>query len=194
MYAVCPVVMPMAEAFPFLAFLAAVLLAAPAGLNPYLPVMIVAVIARFSGFLRLAGPFGFLGETWFMLLAGALFLANVFLDKMFLPGDSLATPVALRSRRTWVGVAHDLSQVVLGSLGAALLMAATNAGYPFFPANLPLIPPMLGILLAALVYFGKRSWRHRWARRWGPFANMLLSTAEDLVVVLVCLPGLLLLR
>ncbi len=184
----------MAETYPLLALLGGALLAAPAGLNAYLPLLIVAVVARFSGSLRLAAPFGFLGETWWLLLVGALFLVHVFLDKVFLPGDSLATPAAQRSRRTWVGACHDMGQILLGPLSAALLLAAVNAAHPFLPGNLPLIPPMLGALLAALLYFGKRSLRRRWAHRWGPFSNILLSALEDVVAVLLALAGLLLLR
>ncbi len=176
---------------PLLTLLAALLLAAPAGLNPYLPLLMVAAMARFSSFYQPAPALGFLGSTWFLVLAGVLFLANTLLDKAFVPGDSLPVPPARRSRRLWLGALHDLGQMLLGPASGALLAGATSR---FFPAGWFLAAPMLGALLAALVYTGKRALRHRLAGRWGPFTNLLLSLLEDGAVVFTCLAGLLLLR
>ena len=180
----------MPEPVSIVSLIAAMLLAASAGLNPYLPLMIVAVMA-YSGNLTLPPPFGFVGRIWFVILAALLFLVNVFLDKAFLPGDSLATPVAQRSRRAWAGVAHDLGQMLLGPLAGAVLMWAISG---FLPQTWPLVAPMLGILLAALVYTGKRALRRRLAGRLGPFTNLLMSAIEDVAVVMLCVAGLLLLR
>jgi hypothetical protein len=181
----------MSETLPILTLVAALLLAAPAGLNPYLPLLMAAAMARFSSFYLPAPALGFLGETWFLVLVGVLVLANTLLDKAFRPGDSLAVLPAQRDRRLWVGSLHDLGQMLLGPAAGALLAGATSR---FFPSGWFLVAPMLGALLAALVYTGKRALRRRLAGRWGPFSNMLLSVMEDLAVVLSCLGGLLLLR
>jgi len=181
----------MAETYPIVSLVAGLLLAAPAGLNPYLPLLMVAAMARFSSFYRPAPATGFLGETWFLVLAGLLFLINTLLDKSFVPGDSLSVPPAQRTRRLWVGAFHDLGQMLLGPAAGALLAGATSR---FFPSSWLLVAPMLGALVAALVYTGKRTLRHRLAGRWGPFTNMLLSVFEDMAVVFTCLAGLLLLR
>ncbi len=169
---------------------AALLLAGAAGFNPYLALMFVAALARYSGQFQLLPPYGFLSRTWMVGLAAVLFLANIFLDKMFLPGDSLATPVAQRDRRCWVGAIHDAAQMVLGPLVAALLAGATSR---IFPPSWFLLAPMLGVLLAGLAYAGKRRLRRVWGGRWGPFTNVLLSALEDAVVLVLCLGGLLLL-
>jgi|YNPNPStandDraft_1061719.scaffolds.fasta_scaffold09412_1 hypothetical protein len=166
-------------------------LAAPAGLNPYLPLLFLAVMSRPGGALRPVSPFEFLGESWCIALLALLFLLHTFSDKVFLPGDALLSPLRGRSRRMWLGFFHDLGQMVLGPLGAALVMLATNRT---FPPSWFLMAPMLGVLLAALLYAGKRTVRHRLAGRWGPLTNILLSLAEDVLVVLSCLAGLLLLR
>lgn len=162
--------------------IASLLLAAVAGLNPYLPLFIVAVMARFTSRVQLNAGYGFLQENWLIALTGLLFLLNIFGDKLFLPGDSLATPAAQRTRKVWFGVVHDLGQMILGPLAGALLMGATNS---FLPASMPLLPFMLGILLAASAYAGKRAMRRRLKDRMGTLSNLLWSALEDPVVVLV---------
>jgi hypothetical protein len=181
----------MAETYPIFSLLAALLLAAPAGLNPYLPLLMAAAMARFSSFYQPMAPLGFLGATWFLVLAAALFLANTLLDKYYRPGESLVVPRAQRNRRLWVGAFHDLGQMLLGPAAGALLAGATSR---FFPSSWPLVAPMLGALAAGLVYVAKRALRRRLATRWGAFSNMLLSVFEDIAVVAFCLTGLLLLR
>jgi hypothetical protein len=181
----------MAESYPILTLLAALLLAAPAGLNPYLPLLMAAALARFSSFYHPVAPLGFIGEVWFLILAGVLFLANTLLDKYFRPGESVIVPPAQRTRRLWIGTFHDLGQMLLGPAAGALLAGATSH---FFPSSWILVAPMLGALTAGLVYVGKRSLRRRLATRWGVFSNLLLSVFEDIAVVFVCLAGLLLLR
>ncbi len=174
-----------------LAFCGGLLLAAPAGLNPYLPLLFLSVMSRPGGFFRPVSPFEFLGETWCIALFALLFLFHILSDKAFVPGEALLTPLRGRTRRDWIGFFHNLGLIVLGPLGAALVMLASNRT---FPPSWFLLPPMLGILLAALLYTGKRSLRHRLAGRWGPLTNILLSLGEDVLVVLSCLAGLLLLR
>jgi hypothetical protein len=172
-----------------LSLVSAVLMSAPAGLNPYLPLLFTSVIARYTDRFAPRPLFGFVGETWFVTLAGVLFLANVFLDKVFVPGDSLAVPSRERDRRRWLGAIHDLGQMILGPLSGAILMGASDH---FFPESVPLLAPMLGALLAALAYVGKRAWRHRWSERWGGFSNLLFSTFEDSAAALLSVLGILL--
>jgi len=172
-----------------LTLLSGMLLAAPAGLNPYLPLLLVSVLAHYTERFQLQAPYGFLGQTWFMVLVGLLFLVHIFMDKTFMPGDSWATAPAGRDRRLWVGAFHDLGQMVLGPLSGALLLGAAER---VFPPSWPLMGPMLGALLAALAYVGKRALRRRLAGRWEPFGNLLLSAVEEVVVVLVSVAGILL--
>lgn len=175
----------------FLSLLAGVLLAASSGLNPYLPALFLAAWTLLGSGSRLNPGLDFIGRPWFVAVVAVLFLANVFLDKIFLPGDSLATPRARRTRRQWVGVGHDLGQMGLGPLAGALLLATVCRA---FPANLFLVAPMLGLLLGALAYAGKRALRRRYAGRLGLLGNILLSLVEDSVVAVCCVVALLLLR
>lgn len=172
-------------------FFSATLLAGSAGLNPFLPLFVVGVISRYTGRFEPVAPYGFVGETWLVVAAGVLFLLHIFSDKLFVPGDSLGTPPGERDRRAWIGVVHDLGQMLLGPLIGALLMGTTDR---FFPPSWPLAAPMLGALLAALVYVGKRAWRHRLSDRWGPFSNLLLSTLEDVAALLLTLVGIVLMQ
>lgn len=165
------------------------LLAAPAGLNPYLPLLFAAVLARYTERFQPRPPYNFIGQTWFMVLAGLLFLAHIFLDKMFVPGDSLSTAPSERNRRLWVGTLHDLGLTILGPVSGALLMGAAERA---FTAPWVLVGPMLGALLAALACVGKRALRHRLSGRFGPLSNLLLSAMEDALVAVLCLGGVLL--
>lgn len=181
----------MSDSTALLSLLAAVLLAAPCGLNPYLPPLFLAAMLRSGGAIRVGSGMDFLGQTWFLALAAALFLVNVFLDKVFRPGDSLATPRGRGRRWHWLGKAHDVGQMILGPLAGGLLMVAVCRA---FSADLFLIAPMVGLLLAALVYAGKRALRYRFSGRLGPLSNILFSVLEDVVVALFCVVALLLLR
>lgn len=175
-----------------LTFVSTLLIAAPAGLNPYLPLVFVAAMVRYTGRFEAPPPFGFLGATWFLVVVSLLFLGNIFLDKIFVPADSLTTPVAERDRRLWVGAIHDVAQIVAGLLSAAVVMAASDRAHGFFPSSWPLIAPMIGLILAGLFLSGKRMLRHEMGHRWGPFSNLLLSVLEDAVAALLCATGMLL--
>jgi len=175
----------------FATLLAGMFLAAPCGLNPFLPALFLAASSLLGGGTDLNAGLDFIGRPWFVAIVAAMFLAHVFSDKVFLPGDSLATPRAQRTRKQWVGVFHDLAQMLLGPLGGALLLAAVCRA---FPANLFLLAPMLGLLLAALVYVGKRALRRRYVGRLGMLGNLLLSLVEDTAVAISCVAALILLR
>ena len=73
--------------YPFLTGLG---LAAPAGLNAYLPLLIAALVDRFSSRINLDSPFDFLSSTWGIVILTLLVTVEVVVDKI--PGiDHLTT-------------------------------------------------------------------------------------------------------
>lgn len=61
-------------------FLSGIALAAPAGLNAYIPLLGVALAQRF-GWLTLREPFDILGEWWMIAIIAVLLLVEAFADK-----------------------------------------------------------------------------------------------------------------
>ncbi len=161
------------------------------GLNPFLPLLLASAMARFTGRFQPLPRYAFLGETWFVIVAGVLLLAELFLDKIYLPGESLVVPPQERDRKKWVGAAHDLGQMLLGPIGGALVLGASDRVLP--PAWF-LIAPMVGALASGAVYAAKRALRQRLVLRWAPslqpLGNLFLSAVGDLISALVCAAGL----
>jgi len=56
-------------------------LAAPAGLNAYIPVLAVALAQRF-GWLQLSGAYARMGDWWFIALVSVLLLVEIVADKV----------------------------------------------------------------------------------------------------------------
>ncbi len=56
-------------------------LAAPAGLNAYIPVLAVAIAQRF-GWLQLSGPYAHMGDWWFIALVSVLLFVEIVADKV----------------------------------------------------------------------------------------------------------------
>lgn len=61
--------------------LTGITLAAPAGLNAYIPVLAVAVAQHF-GWLQLRGAYAHMGDWWFIALVTVLLLVEVIADKV----------------------------------------------------------------------------------------------------------------
>lgn len=174
-----------------LSFFRGLLWATAGGLNPFLPLLLASAMARFTGQFRPLPRYAFLGESWFLVAAGILLLAELFLDKLYLPGESLVVPPEERDRKKWVGAAHDLVQMLLGPLGGALVLGASDR---VLPAAWFLVAPMAGALAAGAAYAAKRALRQRLVLRWAPplrpLGNLFLSAMGDLISALVCVAGL----
>lgn len=142
-------------------------LSAAAGLNAYIPFLIVAVIARFTEFLNLPAQFAWIESNWAIGAAAVLLLGEVVFDKI---------PV--------VDHINDAVGTFIRPATGGLIFAATQAaddleaGSSFMQDN-PWIGVVLGIVTAGIVHTGKAVAR--------PVVNVstlgvgapLVSTAED---------------
>jgi hypothetical protein len=57
-------------------------LSASAGLNAYIPLFMIAIIAHFTNWLKLAAPYDTLGNPWIIILLGVLIIIEFLADKV----------------------------------------------------------------------------------------------------------------
>ncbi|NEA23218.1 DUF4126 domain-containing protein [Actinomadura bangladeshensis] len=141
-------------------------LSAAAGLNAYIPMLVVGLIARYSDLVRLPAEFGWLTDGRVLAGLGVLLAAEIVLDKV---------PV--------VDSVNDAVQTFVRPAAGGAVFAATDAAGRLdssaFMHEHPWIGWTLGIAVALLVHATKASVR--------PVANAgtmgagapVLSTAED---------------
>ena len=153
----------MIEAFSNLA--SAFGLSASAGLNAYLPLLVVARTARFTPLIRLRAPFDVLTNGWVILVIVVLLAIEIVADKV---------PV--------VDSVNDIVQTVIRPLAGAILFAAA--------ANVitdihPVLAMICGVIVAGGVHAVKATVRPAITATTGGVLNPVVSTAEDAVSAVV---------
>jgi hypothetical protein len=148
-------------------FLTGIGLAAPAGLNAYLPLLIVALTDRFTSAITLDRPYDFLSSNWGILILLLLVSIEVIVDKI--PG---------------VDHLNDLLQsVIRPAAGAFLMMAANSDGGVLNPV----VAMLLGLGTAAGVHAAKATARPAVTVTTGGIGNPLVSMVEDAVAAVTSL-------
>ena len=138
-------------------------LAAPAGLNAYIPLLAVAVSERL-GWIQLREPFDILGEWWLIAIIAVLLLVEIVADKV----------PAVDS------VNDAIQTIVRPAAGGLLAVAAAGAGEIH-----PVVLVVVGVLMAGGVHAAKASARPALNAVTGGTAAPVASTAEDLVAVVM---------
>ena len=154
--------------------LAAFGLSSSAGLNAYLPLLVVALTARFSDLIVLRDPWTALESWWTIGVLAVLLLIEFFADK--LPA---------------VNHANDVLQTFVRPTAGAILFAASTG----VVSNMdPVVAIVLGLLTAGAVHAAKSVVvRPAVTATTGGVANPVVSVVEDLIalvlsVVAVVLP------
>jgi hypothetical protein len=152
-------------------------LSASAGLNAYLPLLIVAVCARLNIF-KLQEPFDVMTNWWVIGVLAVLLVIEMLVDKI---------PA--------VDTVNDIINTLIRPAAGAVLFAAS--------ANIvtdvsPVISIILGLLVAGGVHAAKATARPVLTATTAGVANPLVSTAEDVVsgvtsLVAILIPWLVLL-
>lgn len=142
-------------------------LSAAAGLNAYIPFLIVAVIARFTDVIDLPSQFAWIESNWAIGTAAVLLLGEVVFDKI---------PV--------VDHINDAVGTFIRPASGGLIFAATQAAEDFeqgssFMADNPWIGVVLGIVTAGIVHTGKAVTRPVVNASTMGVGAPLVSTAED---------------
>ena len=141
-------------------------LSASAGLNAYLPLLIVALAARFTDWFKLAPPFDALTSPWAIGVLVVLLLIETFADK---------APA--------INHLNDAIQTfVRPAAGAILFAASTQTAIDVHPVFMII----LGLLVAGTVHTAKSAIvRPAVTATTGGIGNVPVSILEDIVAAVV---------
>ena len=160
-------------------------LATAAGLNAYIPMLMLGLAARFTDVVNLPGGWAWLENGWVLTIVGVLLVIEMVADKV--PAlDSINDTMQTLIRPTAGGI-------VFGSGTAAQTGAVADPGE--FARSGQWIPVVLGVLIALAVHLIKTAVRPAANVATAGFAAPVLSTVEDglsvsLVLVALLLPAL----
>ena len=141
-------------------------LSAAAGLNAYIPFMLVALIARFTDVITLPESFSWIESPWAIGVGAVLLLTELVLDKI---------PA--------IDTVNDAIQTFIRPSMGGLIFAATTAAEDLdrstWMGENPWVGVVLGIVVSGLVHTGKMAARP--AINAGPLGMgaPVVSTAED---------------
>ncbi len=142
-------------------------LSASAGLNAYLPLFIVALIARFTDLLHLNAPFNALTSGWVIAALAVLTVIEVLVDKI---------PA--------VDTINDVLQTLVRPAAGAILFAASSN---VISDVHPVLALICGILVAGTVHAVKATARPLVTATTAGTANPVVSTIEDITSAVISL-------
>lgn len=160
-------------------FLSGFGLALPAGLNAYIPLLILALTDRFSHAVDLKSPYNWISTPWGIALIMFLLLIELIVDKI---------PIADHI--------NDIAQTAIRpAAGAFLMMAETQSAAGHIN---PVVALIIGLLGAGTVHGLKATARPVVTVSSGGLANPFVSMIEDAVatvtsIVAIVLPVLIIL-
>lgn len=142
-------------------------LSAAAGLNAYIPFLLVALVARFTDVINLPAQYAWIESWWAIGIAAVLLLSEVVLDKVAL-----------------VDHINDAVGTFVRPATGGLIFAATTAAEDFeqsssFMASNPWVGVLLGIVTAGIVHTGKAVTRPVVNAGTAGLGTPVVSAAED---------------
>lgn len=141
-------------------------LSAAAGLNAYIPFLIVALVARFTDVITLLATYAWIESWWAIGIGAVLLLSEVVLDKI--PAvDSINDAV-----QTFIRPA-------MGGLVFAATAAAAELDSSAWMTAHPWVGIVLGVVVSGLVHTGKVAARPVVNMGTAGFGAPVVSTAED---------------
>lgn len=152
-----------------LEFLTGSALAASAGLNAYIPLLLLGLGSRFTELVDLPSNWAWLGNEWVLGILALLLVFEVIADKI--PGlDSVNDVIQTVVRPTAGGLAF-------GSGTTATTVAVTDPA-AFFSSN-QWVPIATGVVIALAIHLAKLSVRPLANAMTAGIAAPILSTVED---------------
>ena len=142
-------------------------LSSSAGLNAYLPLLIVAVVARFTDWITLSKPWSALTNGWIIALLAVLLAIEIVADKI---------PA--------IDHANDVVQTFIRPTAGAILFAASSNVVSDVH---PVLALACGVIVAGGVHAVKASARPVVTAATGGVGNPIVSTIEDISSALVAL-------
>jgi len=162
-------------------------LATAAGLNAYIPMLMMGLLGRFTGLVHLPAGWSWLENGWVLAIVGALLIVEIVADKI--PAlDSINDTVQTFVRPTAGGI-------VFGSGSAAQTAAVTDPAE--FARTGQWVPVVIGVVTALVVHLTKTAVRPPANVATAGMAAPVLSTVEDvtsvgLVFIAILVPALVL--
>jgi hypothetical protein len=143
-------------------------LSASAGLNAYIPLLGVGVIAHYTDWITLQPPYDVLANPWVLIVISLLLIIEMLADKF---------PA--------VNHINDIIQTVIRPAAGAIVFAASA----HVITNLhPVIAIICGLLVAGSVHAVKAgAIRPAVTATTGGTANLIVSTIEDVIATVVSL-------
>ena len=152
-------------------------LAAAAGLNAYIPLLLVGLSSRFLDWIQLPPAWAWLENEWVLIILGVLFVIEVIADKI---------PV-VDTVNDWIQtIVRPAAGGILVGSGTASETAAVTDPAEFFASN-HWVPIVIGIVLSLLVHAGKTISRPAANAVTAGVAAPVLSTLEDVASVVLSL-------
>ncbi|HME48517.1 DUF4126 domain-containing protein [Mycobacterium sp.] len=146
-------------------------LASAAGLNAYIPMLTLGLLARFTHLVALPHGWSWLENGWVLTIVAVLLAVEVVADKI--PAlDSINDAVQTFVRPTAGGI-------VFGSGTAAQTVAVSDPGA--FARSGAWVPVTVGAVVALIVHLGKTAVRPAANVATAGVAAPILSTIEDIV-------------
>lgn len=143
-------------------------LAAAAGLNAYIPLLLMGLVSRFD-WIQLPTGWTWLENEWILVIFGVLFVIEIVADKV----------PAVDSVNDWIQtVVRPASGGIVFSGGIGTSTVAVDDPNTFFSSG-AWIPVVIGIVLALLMSLAKSALRPVANLATGGLAAPVLSTAED---------------
>jgi len=141
-------------------------LSASAGLNAYIPLLIVGLLARYTDYIKLTPPWDTLTDPWVLLVLAVLLLVEIVADKI---------PA--------VNHANDVIQSIIRPVAGAILFAAS--GHVITNIN-PVLAMICGLFVAGAVHGAKAlAIRPAVTVATGGTATPLVSAAEDILATVL---------
>jgi uncharacterized membrane protein len=160
-----------------LEFLTGTGLAAAAGLNAYIPLLLVGLSSRFLDWIQLPPAWAWLENEWVLVVLGVLFVIEIVADKI---------PV-VDTVNDWIQtIVRPAAGGILFGTGTASETVAVTDPAEFFASN-QWIPIAIGIVLSLTVHAGKAMIRPAANTVTAGVAAPVLSTAEDVSSVVLSL-------
>lgn len=144
----------------FLSLATAFGLSTSAGLNAYIPLLVVALLARLTPLVTLNKPYDALSSWWVIGTLGVLLVIETLVDKV---------PAA--------DTINDIIQTFIRPAAGAILFAATTNAIGLHPV----VAAICGVLLAGSVHLVKAGGRPVVAVATAGVGNPIVSTIEDVV-------------
>ncbi|HEY7720253.1 MAG TPA: DUF4126 domain-containing protein [Pedococcus sp.] len=141
-------------------------LSAAAGLNAYIPFLVVALVAKFTDYITLPQPYAWIESWWAIGIGSVLLLTEVVLDKI---------PA--------VDTVNDAVQTFIRPGMGGLIFAATSAAEEVdksvWMQQNPWVGVVLGIVVSGLVHTGKVAARPPINVSTAGMGAPVVSTVED---------------